>query len=184
MDKLGEGTYGVVYMARGTHFLNQISKQTKYSPSKKLDLKANKKVFPLPPYDKSPSLRNSIMSMSYISEKSFTPTANLFWFLSTSSMIWKNTWETSTRKLVWNPWLLKYLSCPNCRAFVISCCRALTIVMRKRCFIGISNPKTYWFPKITFWRLPISDLPELQASLSKDTPTKSWLYGIALLMCC
>ena len=30
MDKLGEGTYGVVYMARGTYPLTQTSKQTRY----------------------------------------------------------------------------------------------------------------------------------------------------------
>lgn len=32
MDKLGEGTYGVVYMARGNYSQIQTSKQIKYSP--------------------------------------------------------------------------------------------------------------------------------------------------------
>ena len=35
MDKLGEGTYGVVYMARGISFLIQTSRRTKSSRSKK-----------------------------------------------------------------------------------------------------------------------------------------------------
>lgn len=183
MDKLGEGTYGVVYMARGTPFLTQTSKLTKSSPSKKSDSKANKKASPPPPSDKSPFLKNSITSMSSISEKSSTPTANLSLFLSTSSMTWKNIWEISARKLVWTPWLLRYNACYNCRASVTSCCRVSIIVMRKRCFIGILSPKTYWFPKTTFSKLQILGLPELQAFQSRDTLTKSSPYGTAHPTC-
>lgn len=32
MDKLGEGTYGVVYQARGTSNIIQTNKQDKFSP--------------------------------------------------------------------------------------------------------------------------------------------------------
>ena len=64
MDKLGEGTYGVVYMARGKNSLIQTSKPTKYSPSKKSVSKVNKKASHQQQFDKSPFSNNSTTSMS------------------------------------------------------------------------------------------------------------------------
>lgn len=78
MDKLGEGTYGVVYMARGIPFIIQTSKLTKSLHSKKYDLKVNKKASPPQPSDKSPFSSNSITSMLFISEKLFILTVNSF----------------------------------------------------------------------------------------------------------
>ena len=66
MDKLGEGTYGVVYMARGISFLIQISRPTKYSHSKKYASKVRKREFPPQPFVKFPFSSNSVMSTLFI----------------------------------------------------------------------------------------------------------------------
>jgi hypothetical protein len=58
MDKLGEGTYGVVYMARGTSFLIQTNRPTKYSHSKKSDSKVKRRAFLPQPFVKSPFSSN------------------------------------------------------------------------------------------------------------------------------
>lgn len=52
MDKLGEGTYGVVYQARGSFCIIQTNKPEKSSHSKKSDFKASNKEYLLPPSDK------------------------------------------------------------------------------------------------------------------------------------
>ena len=49
MDKLGEGTYGVVYQARGSFTIIQTKKQIRYSHSRRYDFRANKKEFPPQP---------------------------------------------------------------------------------------------------------------------------------------
>lgn len=58
MEKLGEGTYGVVYQARGSFLIIQTNKLEKFSHSKKSDSKASKKEYLLPPSDKFPSSNN------------------------------------------------------------------------------------------------------------------------------
>jgi len=58
MDKLGEGTYGVVYQARGNYLNIQINKLVRFSHSKKFDSKASKKEYPPQPSDKFLSLNN------------------------------------------------------------------------------------------------------------------------------
>ena len=55
MDKLGEGTYGVVYQARGSYSIIQTNKLEKFLHSKKSDSKASKKESLLPPSGKFPS---------------------------------------------------------------------------------------------------------------------------------
>lgn len=55
LDKLGEGTYGVVYKARGTSSLIKTSRPVKSTPSKKSDCNPKKKASPRPPSVRSPS---------------------------------------------------------------------------------------------------------------------------------
>lgn len=45
LDKLGEGTYGIVYKARGNKFVKQIKKTIKFLPLKKFDQKTKMKVY-------------------------------------------------------------------------------------------------------------------------------------------
>ena len=52
MDKLGEGTYGVVYKAQGTSFYIQISKQVKSLLLRKSVYNQSKRVFLPQPFVK------------------------------------------------------------------------------------------------------------------------------------
>ena len=183
MDKLGEGTYGVVYMARGISILIQISRLTKYSHSKKYGLKVKRREFLQRPFVKFPFSSNSVMSTLFIWGKSFIPIVNWFLSLSIWSMTSKSTWEILANKLVWTQWLLRYLFSHYFRAFVTSYCKGSIIVMKKKCFIVILSPKIYWFRKITFLKLQILGLREPQEFQLKDTRMKLSHCGTGRLMC-
>lgn len=55
LDKLGQGTYGVVYKARGNFIFIQIKKTNRFMHLKKLDSKVKKKEFQAPLLEKFPS---------------------------------------------------------------------------------------------------------------------------------
>lgn len=55
LDKLGEGTYGVVYKAKGTDYFIEISKLGRSSPWKKFASNPKRKVFHQQQSEKFPS---------------------------------------------------------------------------------------------------------------------------------
>lgn len=103
LDKLGEGTYGVVYKAQGNSALIKTRKQVKYLPSKRFVWNLKKKVFHPLPSAKYPSSKNWHIPTSSPSAKSSTPIANSFWYSSILIMISRSSWATLAKKREWIP---------------------------------------------------------------------------------
>ena len=98
LDKLGEGTYGVVYKAQGILQLTQTKTPERSSPSRRSDSSPKRKAFPPPPSAKYPSSRNSHTPTSFHCAKSSTPTANSSSSSSTWTSISRSTWAASARR--------------------------------------------------------------------------------------